>query len=109
MSKQFSAYILRCRDGTYYVGQTDDLERRILEHHEGGKCIYTTGRRPVNLIWSQNFSTRNEAKGCELKLKKWSHAKKAALAAGEIDVLREAGKKKNWDPYRQRKANKTRQ
>ena len=103
MSDGLSVYILRCRDGTFYVGQTDNLERRVQEHQEGGKCIYTTGRRPVKLVWSQDFQTRIEARDCEQRLKKWSHAKKAALAIGDLELLRESGRKQNWEGYRKRK------
>jgi len=59
-------YILRCADGKYYTG---------------GYCTFTSKRRPVELIWSADFPTRYEALDAELKVKKWSRAKKEALAA----------------------------
>jgi len=79
----FWAYILRCADGKYYTGHTDDLERRIGQHHHGGFCAFTSPRRPVSLIWCQEFPSRHEALSSELKIKKWSRAKKEALAAGD--------------------------
>jgi putative endonuclease len=77
----FWCYILRCADGKYYTGHTDDLDRRIAEHHSGGYCTFTTKRRPVVLIWCADFPTRYEALDAELRVKKWSRAKKEALAA----------------------------
>ena len=79
----FWVYILRCADGKYYTGHTDDLERRIAQHHAGGFCDFTTRRRPVRLIWAEAVGTRDEALASELRVKKWSRAKKEALAAGD--------------------------
>ena len=79
----FWCYILRCADGKYYTGQTDDLERRIAEHMHGGHCNFTSRRLPVELIWAADFPTREEALSSELRVKKWSRAKKEALAAGD--------------------------
>ena len=79
----FWCYILRCSDGKYYTGHTDDLERRIAEHHHGGFCTFTSKRRPVELIWTDSFPSRYEALQAEMQVKKWSRAKKEALAAGD--------------------------
>jgi predicted GIY-YIG superfamily endonuclease len=79
----FHAYILRCRDGTYYVGHTDDLERRIVEHQSGALLGYTSRRLPVIFRWAQDFQTRDEAFAIERKLKGWSRAKKEAMMAGD--------------------------
>lgn len=65
----FCTYILRCRDGTYYVGHTDDLERRIAQHQSGAIAGYTSKRLPVTLLWTQDFQTREEAFAAERKLK----------------------------------------
>ncbi|MFT4028093.1 MAG: GIY-YIG nuclease family protein [Novosphingobium sp.] len=83
----FYAYILRCADGKYYTGYTDDLERRIAQHHTGGYCDFTSRRRPVELIWASDFPTRYEALSAELQIKKWSKAKKEALAASDWQRL----------------------
>ncbi len=61
MGKPFFAYMLRCADASYYMGHTDDLEKRVAEHQAGEKCGYTFERRPVRLMWSQEFWTREEA------------------------------------------------
>jgi len=95
MSLPFFAYMLRCNDGSYYVGHTDDLERRIAEHQSGEIPGYTAQRRPLELIWSQEFETREEAQEAEFRIKKWSRRKKEALARREWEALRIAAKK-NW-------------
>ncbi len=103
MARPFVAYMLRCADESYYVGHTDDLEKRVLEHQAGGKCAYTERRRPVRLVWSQEFATRAEALAAELRVKNWSRAKKEALAQGDFVQLSTAAKKKDWVAYRQRR------
>ncbi len=79
----FWVYILRCAVGKYYTGHTDELERRIAQHTVGGFCDFTSRRRPVQLIWSEAVGTRDEALAAELRVKKWSRAKKEALAASD--------------------------
>ena len=87
MSLPFYAYILRCSDVSYYVGHTDDLEKRMNEHRFGQGCIYTSSRLPVELVWSQEFASREEAKAAEAQIKGWNRAKKEALIAGRFDLL----------------------
>jgi predicted GIY-YIG superfamily endonuclease len=79
----FWTYMLRCADGRFYVGHTDNLEQRMGQHHQGGFCDFTTRRRPVTLVWSQAMSTREEALAAERQLKGWSRAKKEALIGGD--------------------------
>ena len=103
MAEPLFAYMRRCADGSYYVGHTDDLERRVGQHNEGEGCEYTATRGPVKLIWCQDFYSRIEALAAELQIKKWSRAKKEALARGDFNALGLAAKKKDWDSYRERK------
>ncbi|PTW46723.1 tRNA/rRNA methyltransferase [Sphingomonas faeni] len=84
----FYAYMLRCSDGSYYIGHTDSLERRIAQHQHGELPGYTHNRRPVTLMWSQDFPSRIEALEAERQLKGWTRAKKEALAAGDWDAVR---------------------
>ncbi len=79
----FTAYLLRCADGSYYAGHTDNLEQRMGQHQTGLFGGYTARRRPVTLVWSERFATRDEAFAAERKLKGWSRAKKEALIAGD--------------------------
>ena len=83
----FWTYILLCADGKYYTGHTDDLEKRIGQHQSGLIKGFTSSRLPVRLMWSQDFPTRYEALDAELKIKKWSKAKKEALIRGDWDSL----------------------
>ncbi|WP_156678826.1 TrmH family RNA methyltransferase [Sphingomonas profundi] len=86
----FWTYMLRCADGSYYVGQTSDLERRLGQHQSGEIAGYTQDRRPVVLVWSETFQTRDEARAAEHRIKPWSRAKKEALIAGDWSALRAA-------------------
>ena len=99
----FLAYILRCADKSYYVGHTDDLENRLTSHLGGAFPGYTATRRPVTLVWSQEFPIREEALAAELKVKRRSRAKKEALIRGDFGGLQQAAKKKDWASYRKRK------
>ncbi|MCB2068094.1 MAG: GIY-YIG nuclease family protein [Erythrobacter sp.] len=83
MSQDYYAYLLRCADGSYYAGHTDDIDLRIGQHNQGLLGDYTRRRRPVVLVWSARFATRDEAFATERKIKGWSRAKKEALIAGD--------------------------
>lgn len=83
----FWVYILRCSDRRYYTGQTDNLEYRFSQHQAGGYCDFTSRRRPVQLVWSQDFQTRFEALQAERQIKHWSRAKKEALIRGDWAAL----------------------
>lgn len=93
----FHCYMLRCVDYSYYVGHTDDLHHRIAQHHAGEIAGYTQNRRPVRLVFVQEFATRAEALAAERQLKGWSRAKKEAL------ILQ------NWDRVRRLTQNRTKQ
>jgi tRNA/rRNA methyltransferase len=84
----FWAYMLRCADGSYYVGHTDDLEARFGAHQSGVIQGYTQKRRPVELVWSQEFGERDEAFRAERQIKGWSRAKKEALIRGDWEAVR---------------------
>ena len=84
----FWVYILRCSDDSYYTGHTDDLENRIAAHNFGlSRSAYTFSRRPVELVFSDEFATREEALASELRIKGWSRRKKEALMRGDWDEL----------------------
>ncbi|RVT40871.1 TrmH family RNA methyltransferase [Sphingobium algorifonticola] len=86
----FHTYILRCADGSYYTGHTDDLDRRIAQHQSGEIRGYTHDKRPVELMWSAAFATRAEALSAEIQIKGWSRKKKEALIAENWDRLKKA-------------------
>ena len=79
----FFVYILICKDGSYYTGHTDNLENRITEHKSGAIKGYTSSRLPVEIVFSQEFQTREEALENERKIKGWSRKKKEAMIRGD--------------------------
>ncbi|MDP1868174.1 MAG: GIY-YIG nuclease family protein [Bradyrhizobium sp.] len=94
-------YILRCADGSYYVGTSrTSLEIRIAQHNDGAFQGYTASRRPVELIFSQWFDQITDAIENERKLKGWSRAKKEALIRGDFASLQQLAKRKSSHPPR---------
>ena len=77
----------RGSDGSYYVGHTNDLEHRLAAHERGTIEGYTLSRRPVELVLSDQFSTRLEVFHRERQIKGWSRARKEALIKGGWDGL----------------------
>jgi predicted GIY-YIG superfamily endonuclease len=91
----FSVYMLSCSDDSFYVGHTDDLERRYAQHQSGELAGYTSTRRPVKLVWSQEFASREEALRSELRIKSWSRAKKQALIRSDWAAISNLARGKN--------------
>lgn len=83
----FYVYILRCSDGSYYIGHTDELEKRIAEHKIGACPGYTSTRLPVDLVFHQEFASRDEAFSVERQIKKWNRRKKEALIQRDFALL----------------------
>ena len=78
--KMFTVYILKCSDGSYYTGHTDNLDTRIAQHNCGyfPQC-YTASRLPISLVHQQALYTREEALIVERQIKGWGRKKKQAL------------------------------
>nr|WP_297783577.1 GIY-YIG nuclease family protein [uncultured Allomuricauda sp.] len=84
----YFVYILKCSDGLTYTGITENVERRLSEHQNGtNQTAFTYRRRPVKLIFQQEFNDVLQAIYFEKRIKKWSTRKKFALAAGDMDLL----------------------
>ena len=81
----FYVYILRCVDGSYYVGHTDDLDKRLAAHQRGEIRGYTHSRRPIQLVFYEDSPSREDAFLRERQLKGWSRRKKEALIEGDWD------------------------
>jgi putative endonuclease len=82
-------YILRCADNSYYVGTTrTDLETRVAQHNAGTFGGYTARRRPVVLVFHQEFAHITDAISAERQVKGWSRGKKEALIRGDFEALR---------------------
>ena len=88
-------YILRCVDGSYYVGTTRaSLETRLAQHNAGSFGGYTAALRPVTLVFHQEFDRVTDAIAAERQLKGWSRAKKEALIRGDFATLHALAKGK---------------
>ncbi len=72
-------YILRCGDGTYYTGWTNDLKKRVAAHQAGKGGKYTRARLPVQLVYYETFLSKQEAMSREYAVKKMSRREKEQL------------------------------
>ena len=82
-------YILRCADSSYYVGLTrPPLDTRVGQHQAGAVEGYTKPRRPVELVYAEEFQRITDALAMERRLKGWSRAKKEALIRGDFEKLK---------------------
>jgi predicted GIY-YIG superfamily endonuclease len=86
----FYVYILKCSDGSYYTGQTDNLSHRIQQHVEShpAQGSYVSTRMPFKLVFVDGFETREEALTAERQIKNWSRKKKEALIVGGWEAVR---------------------
>jgi len=91
--QDFFVYILKCNDGSYYVGHTDNMEKRLSEHQLKRFDNYTSNRLPVELVFVQTFGTRDEAFAAERQIKKWTRKKKEALIHSDWCKLKFLAKK----------------
>jgi putative endonuclease len=87
-------YMLRCLDGSYYVGSARNLDARMQQHAAGEGCAYTSRRMPVELVYAQEFGTVAEAYAAEKRVQGWSRAKREALIRGEQHLLPALSKKR---------------
>ena len=95
MLRTYFVYIIECKDGTYYTGITNDIDSRFEQHKQGlNPSSFTAKRRPLKLVWTEEFRYVNDAISWEKQIKKWSKAKKRALINGDMTALIEAAKKR---------------
>lgn len=85
-------YILECNDGSYYIGSTRNLERRIFQHQNGEGSLHTRGRLPVRLVYFEIFDRVDYAFYREKQVQGWSRKKKEALISLQHDDLHELAK-----------------
>lgn len=89
-------YILECIDNSYYIGVTNDYEKRFCEHQDGiYPTCYTFNRRPVKLVHLESFDTKWDAFDREKQLKRWGRKKKKALIESNEENLQLFAKRKN--------------
>ena len=85
----YNVYIVQCKDGLYYTGVTNKLERRLWQHNTGYvENCFTFKRRPVELKYYQHFYDINNAIAWEKQLKGWSRKKKEALFSEDWDTIK---------------------
>lgn len=83
----YSLYIVRCADGSYYTGIACDVERRLDEHRNGRRgAKYLRGRMPIDLVFERTVGERGIAQSLEYRVKKMSRTEKEDLVAGRIDL-----------------------
>lgn len=80
-------YILECGDGSFYVGSTRDLERRLRQHRLGEGASYTRRRLPVELLYFEQWDRVDDAYRREKQVQGWGRTKRAALIAGQGNLL----------------------
>lgn len=90
----FYVYILKCVDGSYYTGHTDNLSYRISQHNQQKNGGYVSTRLPFELVYYELFATRYEALQAEHAIKKWTRRKKEALISKDFNLLSVLAKKK---------------
>lgn len=81
-------YILQCKDGTYYTGWTNNLEKRLKDHNDGKGAKYTKPRRPVVLVYHETFQTKEEAMRREYAIKHMTRAEKVKLIQSKDEESR---------------------
>ncbi len=83
-------YILKCRDGSLYTGWTNDLERRLREHNAGKGAKYTKSRRPVVLVYFEEFVTKEEAMSREYAIKRLRRKEKRKLVESDGNPVKKS-------------------
>jgi putative endonuclease len=80
-------YILQCRDGSFYVGITNDLRRRLAAHNAGQAASWTRARRPVVMVFAEPHLSKASARKREIEIKGWRREKKTALINSDLNAL----------------------
>ena len=89
-------YILRCADGTLYVGHTSDLTARVKAHNDGTAAAYTAKRGPVRMVYSEEHPSIESAQQRERQVKRWTARKKEALIAGDRQALHVLSRRRKY-------------
>lgn len=89
----FFVYMLKCSDDSYYIGHSDNIEKR-LEEHNHGMCTYTKNKLPLQMVFIERFLAREEAIEAEHKIKKWTRKKKEALIQKNWKLISNLSKKR---------------
>ncbi|MFH1736290.1 MAG: GIY-YIG nuclease family protein [Actinomycetota bacterium] len=84
----FYLYILRNKNNLLYIGQTNNLHRRLQDHRNKNSAKYVKDYGDFDLVYKEEFSTRAESMKREKQIKGWTRAKKEALIAGNMVLLK---------------------
>ncbi len=85
-------YILKCADGSYYTGSTNELKLRLSQHQRGEGANHTKKRLPVKLVYCEEFERVEHAFDREKQIQRWSRKKKEALINGDLKLLSECSR-----------------
>ena len=77
--KRYYVYLLRCADVTLYCGYTDDVQKRVKAHNDGKGAKYTKSRRPVDLVYVEEYSSKSDALKRECAIKQMPRVQKLAM------------------------------
>jgi predicted GIY-YIG superfamily endonuclease len=94
VASSFFVYIVRCNDGSFYVGHTSDVPERVNVHNKGLGALWTAFRRPVVLVYQEFCSSKEMAVARERQIKRWTHDKKLALINGDLQRLKSLAKRR---------------
>lgn len=92
-NKNHYFYVLKCKDGSYYAGYTNDLQKRVKTHNDGKGAKYTRGRLPVTVIYYEEFQTKQEAMKAEYAFKQLNRKKKEKFLWKEVGEENETTEK----------------
>jgi predicted GIY-YIG superfamily endonuclease len=92
---RFFVYIIRCSDGSPYIGHSLNIEERVRAHNDGRGSSWTAGRRPVELDYQERCDTEQQAVVRELQFKRWTHNKKLSLINGDLARLKALSKRRS--------------
>ena len=87
-------YILKCIDDSYYIGSTNDIDKRLAQHQNGEGANYTKKRLPVKLVYMEEFQRIDDAFYREKQVQGWSRKKKEALINSQFELLHMLSKSK---------------
>jgi putative endonuclease len=77
--KQWSVYIVKCKDGKLYTGISNDVSKRVATHNRGQGCRFTKYRHPVKLVYQEYCGSKSTARKRELEIQGFTRSKKLAL------------------------------
>jgi putative endonuclease len=93
-SQVASMYILRCADGSFYVGSTRNLDQRMVQHESSEGARYTSWRLPFDLVYVEDYERIADAYAREKQVQNWSRAKRIALIEGRFGDLNALSRKR---------------